>query len=154
MRILKTGNYNNGFTLFELIIVIFLVSLIFALAMPSFSILGESTVKSEAKRLASIVRYLNDSALTIKETFSLSVDLKEKMIGYVGPDGKREQRFESIKGVELMSKGTVSAGELKIFFGPTGTSEAFNFYLEKDGNSLTVAFHPFSGKVRIVQNSE
>lgn len=143
-----------GFTLLELIIVIFLISLMLALAIPSFTVLGESRIKSDAKRLASIVRYLNDSAISTKETFSLKVDFKEDLIAYNGPDGKKSERFESIYAVELQSRGVVSKGELIIFFGPLGASEAFSFLLRDDEKIMTVVFNPLSGRVKIVTRNE
>lgn len=154
MQILKTGNYNNGFTLIEIIVVIFLISLMLALVIPSFSVIGESRIKSDAKKLASILRYLNDSAISTKETFSLKVVFKERLIGYNGPDGEKTERFDSIFAVELQSKGTVSEGELIIFFGPLGASEAFRFFLRDDERVMTVAFNPLSGRVKIVTSNE
>ena len=154
MRISGTGNCNKGFTLLELAVVIFLVSIMLALALPSFPVIGESRIKSDAKRLSSILRYLNDSAVSAKETFSLKADFREKTIMHKGPDGEKKETFDSISSVELQSKGRVSEGELIIFFGPTGTSEAFSFILRDNDKTMTVSFNPLSGRVKIIQGEK
>ena len=153
MQISRTGKSNSGFTLFELLIVVFLVSLMLSLAIPSFTVVGESKIKSDSKKLASVLRYLNDSAVSLKETFTLNVDFRDNLILYKGPEGKKKEKLESISAVELQSKGVVKEGDLIIFFGPLGASEAFSFFLQDNDNAMTVAFNPISGRVKIV-NSE
>jgi len=178
MRILKTGNCDDsihhqasncgidtkkkylvpvterGFTLLEIIIVIFLISIMLTLAFPSFSTVGESKLKSDAKKIASILRYLNDSSVSTKESFSLRVELREKLIYYTGPDGEKKERFDSISAVELQSKGIVTEGELIIIFGPSGASEAVRFLLSRNEKAMTVDFNPVSGRVKIIRDEE
>lgn len=167
MRILQTGTWSDiagrltwlrrnseaaGFSLLEIIVVIFLISMMLALVIPSFSVVREKKIKSDARRLASVLRYLNDSAISTKETFSLGVDFKEKLIVSNGPEGEKIRRFESLYAVELQSKGMVSEGELIIFFGPLGASEAFSFFLKDEGAAMTVVFNPLSGRVKVLED--
>ena len=143
----------GGFTILELLVVIFLVSLMAALALPSFSVIGESRIKSDAKKLASILRYLNDSAISSKEVFLLKVDFRERVLEYKGPEGKRAETIANISAVELQTRGMVSEGEVILFFNPTGASEAFSFILKDDKKTVTVSFNPLSGRVKIKDES-
>jgi hypothetical protein len=44
------------------------------IAIPSLSVLSDSRIKSDARRLVSIVRYLNDNAVSLKEVYVLQID--------------------------------------------------------------------------------
>jgi len=143
-----------GFTLLELVVVIFILSMLFAVSLPSFVGIGESRLRSEAKRLASILRYLNDSAITTKENLSFTADLKDKALRYTGPDGEKSERFDHLSGIELQSRGLLSEGEVTVFFGPTGAGESFRFHLRDNEQGLTVSLNAMSGRVKIVQDSE
>ena len=71
MPTLKIGICNNrGFTLLELVVIIFILSLVLAISFPSFSLQKDGKLKSEAGHIASILRYLNDSAISTKETYA------------------------------------------------------------------------------------
>jgi prepilin-type N-terminal cleavage/methylation domain-containing protein len=154
MRISRAGRCNSGFTLLELVVVLFIFSLVLALSLPSLTGLGEDKIQADAKRLASVVRYLNDSAVATKENLSLKVEFRDKVMRYEGPEGLKSERFDSIAGIELQSKGMVTEGEVIIFFGPSGSSESFQFHLRSDKRSLIVAFNGMSGRVKIIQNED
>ncbi len=140
---------SRGFTLLELIVVIFVVSVVLALVLPSFTGIGESRISSEAKRLASIVRYLNDNAISTKETIQMKINLSDRAVSYTGPDGEKAERFGDISAIDLQSKGTVSEGEVTVFFGPLGAQESFSIYLGAGDSRMTVSFNSVSGKVKI-----
>ncbi len=144
----------SGFTLLELIVVIFVLSLVLAISLPSFTGIGESKLKSEAKRIGSIIRYLNDSAMSTKETLRMKIAFNDKSLSYNGPDGEESERFDTLHGIELQSKGTVSEGEVIIFFGPLGAGESFKIYLKEDQSTLEVALNSMNGKVKIIQIEE
>lgn len=155
MPISETGTCSKtdscrGYTLFELIVVIAILSLFFALAIPSFSKLGEKKLHTDAKRLASMLRYINDSAVASKETLKIRMDFKLKRMEYVGPDGPRSEVFEDITGIELPSRGNVTEGELTLFFPPTGAAENIGIHLSDEGGSMTVVFNSISGRTRII----
>jgi general secretion pathway protein H len=144
----------GGFTLLELMVVIFIVSIVLALVLPSFTSIGESRIISEAKRLGSIVRYLNDSAISTKESLQMKINLGDKTVEYSGPDGERSERFGSISSVELQSKGTIKEGEVIIFFGPVGGMENFNINLRDEKSGMTISFNSMSGRVKIAASNE
>jgi prepilin-type N-terminal cleavage/methylation domain-containing protein len=145
---------NDGFTLFELIAVIFIISLVFAVSLPSLTGMGEGRAKPDAKRIGSIIRYLYDSALSTKNTLHMKVTLADKVIQYDGPDGDKSERFDSLSGIELQSKGLLSEGEVIVFFSPLGIAESFTMYLRDDRSAMSVAFNSMSGRVRITKSDE
>lgn len=145
---------DKGFTLLELIVVIFVLSVVLALVLPSFTGIGEGRISSEAKRLASVIRYLNDSAISTKEYFQMSIDFTDKVVKYNGPDGERTERFDDISSVELQSKGSVSAGNVTVFFSPLGANESFRIHLKDDKSGMEVSFNAMSGMVKIETTAE
>ena len=144
----------RGFTLLELVVVVFIISLLAAVIFPSFSGLGEKRLKSEAKKTASLLRYLNDSAIYTKETYSLKFDLQEGLISWKGPDGEKKEKIRSLSAVRLSSKGEVKEGDVTVFFGPLGVQENIEILLKDKGEGMRVTLNPVSGRVKIVQNEE
>jgi len=142
----------RGFTLLELIVVIFIISLIAAVIFPSFSGLGENRLKSEAKKTASLLRYLNDSAIFTKETYSLKFDLQEGLISWKGPDGEKTEKIKSLAGIRLPSKGEVKEGEATVFFGPLGIQENIEVFLRDKDEGMRVTLNPVSGRVKMNPN--
>jgi prepilin-type N-terminal cleavage/methylation domain-containing protein len=154
MATLKTGICSKinkkGFTLLELIVVIFIISLILAVSLPSFMLQEEGDLKSEAGRIASILRYLNDSAVSTKEMYSIHVKFKEKSIRYKIPEGDREEKIHYLSRVLLQSKGNVSEGEVTIFFLPTGTGENFTVFLTGTESTMEIIYNALSGRVKVL----
>jgi general secretion pathway protein H len=150
MGTLKTGICSKGFTLLELILVIFILSLALAISFPTFTLEKDGKLKSEAGRIASILRYLNDSAISTKDPYAMNVDFKEKLMRYKGPDGEKVEKIDNLSGITLQSRGGVSDGELTIFFGPTGAGENFSIHLTGVESSMTVVFNALSGRVKVI----
>ncbi len=151
MRTLTTGRCNCGFTLLELLVVLFILSMSVSLSLPALMRLGENKVESESKRLASTLRYLSDNAISTKETFVLKINIREKTLTYRNLIKEKSVIFENLTGIELQSKGLVSSGEVLIFFGHSGPSEAAIFYLGKERKRTRVLLNPLSGTVKITQ---
>ncbi len=143
-----------GFTLLELIVVIFLISLIAAMVIPSFYGMSENKLKSDARRLASLLRYLNDNAISMKETYSLKFDLQEKTLSWKEAAGRKTETFEDLIGVYLPSKGEVKEGQITVFFGPLGLQESIAVHLRREGRGMTVALNPWSGRTRVIEDEK
>src|SRR5208282_1143636 len=79
----------EGFTLLELFAVVFIISLLTAVVLPSLYGLSDNKLKSDARKMASLLRYLNDSSISSKKTLSLKFDLQEGSILWQGPDGEK-----------------------------------------------------------------
>ena len=155
MQISKAGiSSRRGFTLLELIVVLFIISLVMALILPSFSGFGENKLKSEAREMASILRYMNDSAVSRKETFLMKFDLDEGTVYWKGPDGEKKRKFDDITGVTTQSTGKVSKGEITLFFEPLGVRENLSVYMSKGNKEMAITLNHLSGKVKIIQNGK
>lgn len=100
--------------------------------------------------MASLLRYLNDSAIYTKRAYSLKFDLQEGTIAWEGPDGQKTEGLKSISGLSLQSKGRVKEGQAVVLFGPMGLQENIEIYLRDGDNGITVIFNPASGRAKIV----
>jgi general secretion pathway protein H len=140
---------SDGFTLIELVVVLFIISLTAAIVFPSFYNLGERRIASDANKIASLLRYLNDTAIYAKETYSLKFDLKEGTISWKGPDGEKHEEIKSLSRLYLPSKGQINEGEVTIFFGPLGAAENIEVHLKDKEKDMTVSFSPISGRAKI-----
>ena len=154
MQISKTGiciKKSSGFTLLELLVVIFILSLIIALVMPSFYGIGEGKLKLEAGKIASLLRYLNDTAISRKETFFLTLNLDTKTAKWEIPEGKYTEKFESLLSLSTTSSKNVSNGEITLFFSPLGLQENLIVTLKDKEQEMSVSFNPLSGRAKITQ---
>jgi prepilin-type N-terminal cleavage/methylation domain-containing protein len=155
MQISKAGiSTKSGFTLFELIVALFVISLVLAVIFPSFDGFGENKLKSEAREMASILRYMSDSAVSRKETFPVKFDLDKNTVSWKEPEGKKTRKFEDMTGVATQSSGMVSTGELTIFFGPLGTGESIGIHMSKNNKHMSVTLNHLSGRVKIKDKDE
>lgn len=141
--------FTGGFTFLELLVAIFVLSLVLGLSLPSFTNWGEERVLAEAKRIASIVRMLHESGVTTRETLSFRVDFARGSIQYEGTDGEKAETFGTVYAVRTPSRGMVNEGELTIFFGPSGATEGFRVQLKSGEKGLAVIYNPLSGRVKI-----
>jgi hypothetical protein len=132
----------------ELVVVLFIIALMAALLMPSFET-SEGRMKSEARKMASLLRYLNETSAAKKKNLSLRFDLGEGTVTPSEGVGGRELRLETLYGVELQTRGLLKEGELTVFFPPLGLREHMWVYLGHGDNGLTVALNPVSGRVKI-----
>jgi hypothetical protein len=99
---------------------------------------------------ASVLRLLYDSALSRKETFTLTVDLNRKALSYQRPEGDRSETFTSLRSVTVPSRGQLSEGEITITFTGLGIPE--NLRLTFDNGSrpdIVVMLSHLSGKVSL-----
>jgi general secretion pathway protein H len=155
MRISRTGTCNDrGFTLLELIVVLFVLSVIMAIVLPSLAGFGEGRLKSEAKEIASVLRYVNDSAASRKETFSMKFDLDKNLVSWKGPEGEKVKRFDDLTAVTAQSMGTVSKGEAIFFFGPFGINENLSVHVGRGNKNATITLNHLSGRVKIESKDE
>lgn len=144
----------TGFTLLEMMVVVFIISLFVALVVPSFRRMGQDRLKEDARKTASLLRYLSDSAIYGKETYPLTFDIRDKKITWKGPDGEKAEDMKDLVGVTLPSKGDITDGSITVFFGPLGLSETLDVHLESDDKKMTVDFNPLSGRAVIKEDEE
>jgi len=144
----------RGFTLLELIVVIFVIALLAGIVFPSFRSLSERQLSADARRTASLLQYLSDSAMASKETYSVDFDLQKSSISWKGPEGAKTESLKTLAGVDLQSKGMTRQGLVTVFFGPAGIMEYIEVLLKDDENEMKVAFNPISGRAKILTAEE
>jgi prepilin-type N-terminal cleavage/methylation domain-containing protein len=138
----------QGFTLMELMVVIFVLSVVLALVMPAFST-RKGRLKEEARKVDSILRYTNETAAMKKQTLGLKFEFEEGVVSWDGPEGSKTERLRGLRGVELQTRGMVREGELIVLFGPTGLGEHLWVHLAEAEEEMTVSFNPISGRVKV-----
>jgi general secretion pathway protein H len=144
----------RGFTILELIVVIFIIALLAGLVFPSFSGMSGRQLSLDARRTASLLQYLSDSAMASKETYSLEFDLQKSSMSWKGPDGDKTESLKSLAGVDLQSKGVTREGLATVFFGPAGITEYIEVLLKDDENRMKVTLNPISGRAKILTAGE
>ena len=143
---------SKGFTLFELIIVIFIISLTTALIMPSLWVTGERAVKSEAKHVANTLRYIYDEASGKKQSYLLTFNIDEGRWQFKSRTESRSFEMKDnvmFRDIMVPSLGNVSAGEVIMEFGPLGPAEPVTLHLIKDDSEYTVIFNHINGRAKI-----
>ncbi len=141
----------RGFTLVEIMVVLFIISVVMAVVLPSFAV-SDGKLRAEARTVASTLRYFNEMSALKRKTLPLKFDLDEKTLSWANlPDvgGERTESLESLRAVELQTTGMVEEGELTVFFTPLGLGQDMTVYLSRNDKSMAVALSYISGRVRI-----
>ena len=158
----------RGFTLLELAIVIFIMALMFALAVPYTGGYRKARLKSEARRLAGRASYLFDEASAQKVFLRLVFDLDHQVYGVMrldpyamptpsyGPDRSSAgapvtmPTSVAIRDVTVGDVGTFNAGTVATQFYPEGYVDATLVHMvDLSGHVMTLAFNPVTGRVII-----
>lgn len=153
-RVPPGSEYCRAFTLIELVIVIFIISLVLTVTMPSFTLSDRGNVKNTAKQVSGVLRYLYDEAAGKKQELTFTVNLDERSWGYHGEAGSRVYALDEgveIRTVVLPSHGMVSKGELSLTFGPNGPDEPVILHLQKESAKFTVIFNHLNGRAKILE---
>jgi general secretion pathway protein H len=143
-----------GFTLVELIIVIFIISLTAALVMPRLWVRGERALKSEAKRISNTLMYIYDEAAGKKQEYILKIDFNADTYSYESEKESRVFRMKDnirFRDIIIPSLGEVSIGEIIYKFGPMGPEEPVTLHLIKDDSEYTVIFNHITGRAKIYE---
>ena len=148
----KAGKSASAFTLIELVIVIFIISLTTALIMPNLWDTGERAVKSEAKRVGNTMRYIYDEAAGKKKDYLIKINLEKGTWGYESETSSEVFKMKDdvmFKDIVVPSLGEVSLGEIALKFGPTGPEEPVILHLMKDKVEYTVTFNHMNGRAKV-----
>ncbi len=144
----------SAFTLIELIIVIFIISLTTALIIPNFWETGEMALRSEAKRIGNTLRYIYDEAAGKKRTYTLKVDLDTGSWGFESENESRSFKMKEgvlFRDIIIPSLGRITTGEAILPFGPLGPEEPVVLHLIKDGAEYTVIFNHLNGRAKVYE---
>lgn len=157
----------SGFTLLEMVLVLFIMGLMMMIAMPHLGSFRIAKLKSEARRLSGRVAYLYDRASADKVVLRLTFDLDRNryFVSRLDPYALQpvfqldtEPGFQPVSmpaGVHLRDAtvegiGTLARGTVSCYFYPEGYVDATVVHLVDDwGNVFTLTFNPLSGRVAI-----
>lgn len=147
-------NNRSGFTLLELVIVIFIISLITALIMPSFLDSPDKALRSEARHISNTMRYVYDEATVRKETYLFSIYPENGSWGFKGDKEAKTFKIRGdvkFKDVFIPSIGEFTRKEVRISFGPLGPDEPIVLHLTNNGKDFTIIFNNLNGRSRILE---
>lgn len=161
----KRKRCQSGFTLLELMVVIFIISMTAAIVLPRLPAPEATRLKSSARNLASGLRFLNDQAIITKKMYRLHLDLGEhsSRISELSPSGDELQPGDQFMGRRLIEEGIeiedvtvprlglVTEGEVTVPFGPGGLSDGMTIHLKAGDEHFTVIAYPSGGKVKVLE---
>jgi general secretion pathway protein H len=158
-----------GFTLLEIAVVLFLMGLMFLIAMPYMGGLTDAELKSASRQLAGRATYLFDEASAHKLVIQLVFDMNANAYFVMTADpyspqptffpdhsfsGRRVLLPPSvrIRDVTVEGIGTLSNGTIATQFYPEGYVDATLIHLiDSKGRVMTIAIDPLTGQVMVAK---
>lgn len=155
----------NGFTLIELVVVIFILASVLLLAFPAINALEGYGFRSDARRMAGLIRRLDDSATTegryyrfwfYVEEESFKVESSSDGVEFFPVSDSDIRGFKLgsatvIEDIVIAGLGRIARGEAAVIFNPSAGADPFSLHLQQGESSLTLSYNPYSGKVKILQ---
>lgn len=160
----RAGRLNNqrAFTLVELGIVLFLLSLFAVLSVPLFSSVAENHLNQSARRISGMVKYLYNEAALTATPYRLVFDLDRERCSPQELSGLNEWQpmqgrvrdYQLPRGVDLNElwidgRGKLTTGTATIEIHPQGWLPATTLHLKRDEEQLSVHLLPFTGTAEI-----
>ncbi len=157
-------NRNGGFTLIELVVVMALIGIFFAVTLPRFDI-GVNKTDKFSRWFIVKVDSLKKRAAADKKNYILRIDMDEEKI-YVADDSMSEEAMEAaaesgyeipesvtILDVEFAKKDPISSGVADIRFYEKGYSDKVIVHIEDDDdNQKTFIIEPFLPRIKLVED--
>jgi prepilin-type N-terminal cleavage/methylation domain-containing protein len=168
MKLIDTANKRRrarGFTLIELMVVMLLISIVLAVAIPKF---GSGPLQDPTKKLSrwmiNTVRQLRSAAIQKQTVQSLVIDLNNQRI-WISDAGMGEEALSAaedqamtidnsiqIRNVQYPDREQLTYGTAEIRFYPQGFSDQALIQLETDdAERLTFMIEPLLPKIKIVE---
>lgn len=152
----------SGFTLLELSVVLALLGAILLTAIPRLSFFEETAFRSDARKVAALIRRLDDSSASGKSYYRLSFDIggrtfvAEKSLNgeeFSIPDGMpstiRAGSATVITGL-AQNGSALTTGAGSVLFEPGHGAAPFSISLGSGSMKATISYNPYSGKVEII----
>jgi prepilin-type N-terminal cleavage/methylation domain-containing protein len=169
LNITKPRKHNQsaktGFTLIELMVVMLLISIILAVAIPRFE--GgflQDPLKQFSRKMIGTVRSLRSAAVQTQKQQTLIVDLNTQQLYVAGPAMQAEtepvapkKSFKlpdslALVAVEFSSSDRITTGNAQIHFYPAGYSDHAFIRLESgDDDRYTFVIQPLLPKVKLFE---
>jgi general secretion pathway protein H len=146
-----TGVRARGFTLVELIVVLFIIALVAAVALPAVGRgVDALQLRAEVATFATFLRYAREQAITRREAQEVTINPDAHLLTLraAGTEGARARRRLSPR----ISIRAESPTGLSITFSPGGVSTGGSFrVVGPDGRAYRVSVNPLTGRVSNVR---
>lgn len=143
----EVSRTKKGFTLLEMIIVIFLISLITGLSALFFAnSLPSGRFNAAVREVAAVIRYARSLASANGETHAVKIDLDSKQYGIEGRSNKNIPSDINIKLIDPAA-GEIHKGVYHIVFHATGGVAGATIVLWDEKRSAAIQMDPVAGTV-------
>lgn len=151
---------NGGFTLLEILLVLFLMALIAGLTLPFVvSTLDRIKLQSEARQMASALQFARSEAITKKTLFTFNANINENQYWLAIPKEKEVTQTKTLdESVRIKNyegdEENFSDGTFVINFYPRGNSSAGTIHLQSSESEdeplvYAIKIDPITGKSKI-----
>lgn len=155
---------DSGFTLIEILVVLFLIVLIASVIGPKLDLKKRMGMKDVARKLVTESRVLYWQAVSSQKMIRLYYDLDRGTVTafQIEPNGQKKQLTVAgshpwkmpdkcrIDRITTLHQGKVDSGKTFTQFFPTGAVEPTTIHLAGEmDRSLTLVFSPLNGKVHV-----
>lgn len=156
----RSPNPRDGFTLFELLMVLVILSAATAIAFPALGRgMASGKLQTSAREVAAAIRVARSRALQEQQPFILGFDLEKNQIHLSSQDLKYQKTYVLPEGISLKkvsSPGVMEKQDLTeqfFFFVPNGMSQRFEVVVSNDrGRQVKVVQNAMTGSPRIEEN--
>jgi prepilin-type N-terminal cleavage/methylation domain-containing protein len=139
----------RAFTFLEVVIVVFIVSILAAVILPSLFRSSVNSYDDDARMVASVLRYAKDRAQFSMSQVLINIDLDRKTLSFDREGKKEVKKIDSLHAVKVTSSKKKLSGKVTITFPDSGLSERITVRLTANSGFLDVICNPYSGKVTI-----
>ncbi len=141
----SNDNIKTGFTLIELIIVIFIISIFVGFGVPKFmEMFFNSAIRQDARKIAMIIQTMRTSAILNKQEKSVVFNLDKHTVEY--STALHDNRTLDVKDVDIYIKEQDKEhkdGKYSIKIMPSGMATPCSIVLKNDQDMYTITIKPF-----------
>jgi general secretion pathway protein H len=138
---------HKGFTLLEILIVLFLITLIMGLSAVFFSnFLPSVKFNATGREITGMIRHARSLAKLHMEDQTFIIDLDNKTYGIEGLAAKQIPQESLIRVIDPLA-GDVMTGKYSIVFNPSGSMEGGTIILSMRNKTLRIDMDPITGAV-------
>jgi type II secretion system protein H len=156
----QVKNRKKGFTLVELLIVLVVLGLMLALAIPKLGEIGEANLKRSARHLTGMIRFLRDDSQAKKAVYRIKFDIQNshywaEVLTQTSDKTVEFKRYQSVMVDEVSLSGQTTFRDVQvashpddptILFTPNGWVEHALIHLrDGDNKDFTLIVNSLTG---------